>query len=235
MCEILHQRPTFIPTYKPPHRREDLYLEWPWKSFQWIFIPSKSWTHSHWRETTWVSSMCKSIRWRHDLSHHVKSHEWRRAFRCPSHIYMHRECRKRHPMSAINEVDPPARSFFLKPPGKSCENTPWPCYHGGITFSGSFILSSNRELRVDINSVTFVSLKFSFIISFINFKKYKLISSLNKENCVYLDRKIPRPESGSTSSPRLEFCSQRIFPRRTDRYLGTKKLEDHCRLGKSHF
>ena len=112
MCEILHQRPTFIPTYKPPHRREDLYLEWPWKSFQWIFIPSKSWTHSHWRETTWVSSMCKSIRWRHDRSHHVKSHEWRRAFRCPSHIYMHRECRKRHPMSAINEVDPPARSFF---------------------------------------------------------------------------------------------------------------------------
>ena len=88
---------------------------------------------------------------------------------------------------------------------------------------------------MDINSVTFVSLNFSFIISFINFKEYKLISSLNKENCVYLDRKIPRPESGSTSSPTLELCTQRIFPRRTDRYLGTEKVEDHCRLGKSHF
>ena len=87
---------------------------------------------------------------------------------------------------------------------------------------------------MDINSVTFVSLNFSFIIS-INFEEYKLISSLSKENCVYLDRKIPRPESGSTSSPTLEFCSQRIFPRRTDRYLGTEKVEDHCRLGKSHF
>ena len=79
---------------------------------------------------------------------------------------------------------------------------------------------------MDINSVTFVSLNFSFIISFINFKEHKLISSLNKENCVYLDRKIPRLESGCTSSPTLELCTQRIFPRRTDRYLGIEKVED---------
>ena len=95
-----------------PHRREALYLEWPWKSFQWIFIPSKSCTHSHWRQTIWVSFMCKSITWRHDLSHHMRSHEWRRSFRCPRTFICTRECRKRHPMSAINEVDPPARSFL---------------------------------------------------------------------------------------------------------------------------
>ena len=88
---------------------------------------------------------------------------------------------------------------------------------------------AHRELGADIHSVTSVSLHFSFTTGFMNFKECNLTASVSKENCVCLDRKVPRPEVGSASSPTVAFCSHRIFPRRTE------KVEDHCRHGKSHF
>ena len=88
---------------------------------------------------------------------------------------------------------------------------------------------AHRELGADIHSVTSVSLHFSFTTGFMNFKECNLTASVSKENCVCLDRKVPRPEAGSASSPTVAFCSHRIFPRRTE------KVEDHCRHGNSHF
>ena len=153
-----------------------------------------------------------------------------------SHIYMHQRMQEETPY-VCNQW---GRSFSQKFSSLNHQEShvkihPSPVIMVEEPSVGAPALAYTENFRVDINSVTFVTLKFSFIISFINCKGYKLISSLSKENCVYLDRKIPRPESGRTSPPTLEFCSPRIFSKKTDRYLVTKNVEDHCRHGKTHF